>query len=127
MARQEGVRITGLNEKVRDLQRLGVDTDDLKAVFGEISQEVAEAAGRIVPVVSGALLNTIRPARTKNKAVVRAGTATGVPYAGVINYGRDGLSGTQFLSKPANDDPEGKARRIEQGLDDLIRKHDLDD
>lgn len=124
MPRLEGVRITGLRETVRDLERLGVSVEDLKDAFGDISRDVAADASRIVPVATGSLQASIRPARNKNKAVVRAGTAR-VPYAGVINYGRDGLSGTQFLTRPANEDPQGKARRIQQNLDDLIRKYDL--
>lgn len=125
MARQEGVRITGLREVVRDLERFGVSTDDLKEAFGEIARDVATESGRIVKVKTGALLRTIRPGKTKNKAIVRAGTAVGVPYAGVINYGRDGFSGDQFLTGPANADPEGKVRRIEANLAALKRKHNL--
>lgn len=124
MARQEGIRITGLNEKVRDLERLGVAASDLKEAFGEISRDVADESGRIVKVLSGDLRATIKPARTKNKAVIRAGS-TKVPYAGVINYGRDGLAGTQFLTGPANANPDQKAQKIQDNLDALIRKYDL--
>lgn len=127
MARQEGIRISGLREKIRDLEALGVAADDLKDAFGEIAREVADEAGHIVPHRTGTLEATIRPARTKNKAVVRAGNTTKVPYAGVINYGRDGFSGTQFLTGPANADLEEKARKIQANLDALIHKYDLDD
>lgn len=120
-------RITGLRETVRSLERLGVDVEDLKDAFGEISQDVAHEAGGLVPHLSGALGGTIRPARTKNKAVVRAGTPTGVPYAGVINYGwaAHGIEATEFLTRPANEDTEGKVRRIEANLTALIRKYRL--
>lgn len=115
------IRIDGLASVLRDLQRFGVSADDLKDAFGGISQDVAmEASGR-VRVVSGALQATIRPARTKNKAVVRAGTA-GVPYAGVVNYARPG---DEFLTGPANEDTAGKIARIERELEDLIRKYGL--
>lgn len=125
MPRQEGIRITGLNEKVRDLERLGVASSDLKDAFGEISRDVADEAGHIAPVLTGALQASIRPARNKNKAVVRAGNTARVPYAGVINYGRDGVSGTQFLTGPANTNLDEKAERIQDNLDALIAKYDL--
>ncbi len=125
MARSEGIKIVGLRETVRDLERLGVAVEDLKTAFGQISDDVTREAQGIVRVASGALRGSIRPARTKNKAVVRAGNA-GVQYAGVNNYGRDGVSGTGFLTTPANSDPEGKARQIEDNLRDLIRRYGLD-
>lgn len=122
-----GVRITGLGDTVRKLERLGVSTDDLKQAFGQIAEEVARDAGRIVPVQTGALAGTIRPARTKNKAVVRAGTGARVPYAGVINYGwpAHGITPTEFLTRPANSDLPQKSAAIERNLAALIRKYDL--
>lgn len=120
-----GTRITGLRETVRNLERLGVEVEDLKAAFVAIADQVVDEASALVPVDTGALKGTIRPARTKNKAVVRAGTAGRVPYAGVINYGGAGIAGTGFLTTPANRDPAGKAQQIEDSLEDLIRKYDL--
>lgn len=121
-----GVTITGLRETVRNLERLGVSVEDLKDAFTSIAQEVVQDAGQLVPVKSGALKATIRPARTKNKAVVRAGTA-GVPYAAVINYGWPGhnIAATGFLTTPANTDLQAKADQIEDNLRDLIRRHNL--
>ncbi len=126
MARDSGVRVEGLRETVRRLERLGVDVGDLKDAFGAISREVVTEATALVPVDSGALKGAIRAARTKNKAVVRAGSAR-VPYAGVINYGWPGrgIAPTSFLTDPANADPEGKVAHLEANLEALIRKHDL--
>lgn len=115
------IRVDGLAAVVRDLERFGVSTDDLKDAFGAISEDVALEAGARVRVLSGALQATIRPARTKNKAVVRAGTA-GVPYAGVVNYYKPG---DEFLTGPANEDTAAKVARIERELEDLIRKYGL--
>lgn len=122
-----GVRITGLRETVRNLEKLGVDVEDLKEAFGQISRDVATEAQGLVKVQTGALKATIRPARTKNKAVVRAGTGVGVPYAGVINYGWPAhhIAPTEFLTGPANSDLQGKAQRIENNLRHLISKHHL--
>lgn len=126
MARSSGVQITGLRETVRALERFGVDVEDLRAAFGQISAEIVAEASAQVPTRSGALGGSIRPARTKNKAVVRAG-AGAVPYAGVINYGwpAHGIAATDFLTGPANADTAGKARQIEANLQDLIRRYQL--
>ena len=126
MARSSGVQITGLREIVRDLQKLGVSVEDLKAAFGAISDQVVTEATRIVPTESGRLSGSIRPAKTKNKAVVRAGSA-GVPYAGVINYGwpSRGIAPTEFLTDPANNNTDEYARQIDENLRDLIRRYGL--
>jgi hypothetical protein len=115
------IRVEGLARVVRDLERFGVSTDDLKDAFGGISEDVAEEAGARVRVLSGRLQATIRPARTKNKAVVRAGTA-GVPYAGVVNYANPG---DEFLTGPANEDTATKIARVERELEQLITRYGL--
>lgn len=115
------VRVEGLRETVRQLERFGVATDDLKDAFGKISQEVVEEASDRVHVVTGDLRGTIRPARTKNKAVVRAGSAA-VPYAAVVNYHNPG---DEFLTGPANENPEEKVAKIEAELESLITKYGL--
>jgi hypothetical protein len=86
MANYSGVRVEGLNKVVRSLTALGVEVDDLKDGFAEIAAEGAKIAARLAPNKTGALSNTIRGNRAKNKAVVTAGRAK-VKYAGAINYG----------------------------------------
>lgn len=131
MARDSGVRVEGLRETVRRLEALGVDVQDLKDAFGAISREVVTEATGLVPNTTGestgALAGTIRAARTKNKAVVRAGSPSRAPHAGVINYGwpAHGIAPSDFLTGPANADPAGKVRRLEDNLEALIRQHDL--
>lgn len=115
------VRIDGLRETIRALERFGVATSDLKEAFADVSRDVVQEAGSRVRVVTGALKATIRPANTKNKSVVRAGTA-GVPYAGVINYHRPGDG---FLTIPANSNTDAKVRKIDANLQELIRRYGL--
>lgn len=126
MPAQTGIRITGLNEKVRDLERLGVASGDLKDAFGEISRDVADDAQDRIRVLTGAHRDSIRPGRNKNKAVIRAGNNTNAPAAGVLNYGGHGVKGDGFLTTPANTNLDEKAQRIQDNLDALIAKYDLD-
>jgi hypothetical protein len=95
-----GVRIDGLNQVVRGLQELGLDIEDLKDAFAPIAARAARYASSFAPRRTGALAASIRPNRSKNKAVVVAGKAR-VPYAGVINYGwaRRNISPSSFMQK----------------------------
>jgi len=86
MAVGGGVRVDGLNRTVRDLQSLGLEVDDLKEAFGDLSAEGAQLASSFAPQVSGDLSRTIRGNRAKNKAVITAGKKK-VAYAGPVNYG----------------------------------------
>lgn len=81
-----GVRVDGLRELVRDLERVGVEVADLKDAFGQIATRAANLAASFAPRRSGKLAASIRGNRAKNYAAVSAGSAR-VPYAGPINYG----------------------------------------
>lgn len=82
----DAVRVTGLRETVRDLQRIGIQVSDLTSVMHDVGSMVADAAKPLTRPKSGALAGNIRPSRTKTKAVVRAGGAR-IPYAGVQHFG----------------------------------------
>lgn len=82
----DAVRVDGLRKFTTALNNIGVELDDLKNVMGDVGEVVASAARPLTRPKSGQLAGTIRPSRTKNKAVVRAGTAR-APYAGVIHFG----------------------------------------
>jgi hypothetical protein len=80
------IQVTGVREAARDLERLGVRVEDLRAAFGRISSEALPVYRGFTPVRTGRLRGDYRPARTKNRAVLYVGR-TSVPYAGPINYG----------------------------------------
>lgn len=122
----DGVKIVGLRETIRDLERLGVEAADLKEAFGAISRDVETEAEALVKVKTGAARATIRATPGKNKAVVTAGSA-GVPYVGVLNYGWPdrGIAGDEFLTGPANSNTQQHVQQLEDNLEHLIRKYDL--
>lgn len=132
----DGVRLTGLRETVRSLERAGVEVNDLKDAFAKIGQLVTTRATHAVPRRSGALAASIRPSRTKNKSVVRAGSAR-VPYAGINNYGASRMRSrtgrwvpgkypaSGFLTDSANQHPEEYLRILRSELDQIIRKYNL--
>jgi len=122
-----GVRVTGLNETVRALQRLGVEVDDIKDVMADIAAEGARLAGQYAPRRSGRLAATVRGNRAKGKAVVTAGKAK-VPYAGAINYGWPGrgIKGRFFMQKADEALAPEAVKRLEAGIDRLINGVGLD-
>jgi hypothetical protein len=117
------VKVDQFREVVRDLQRLGVDVEDLKDVMAAIAREGAEEAARRAPHKTGALANTIRGNRAKGKAVITAGRGR-VKYAGAINYGwpRRNIRARKFLQE-ADEAMETRAPELfEEGIAELIER-----
>lgn len=122
-----GARVTGLRETVRSLEKYGVEVDDLKAAFSKITNNVVRAADARVPRgATGLLASTIRPAKSKNKSVVRAGSAK-VRYAGVRHWGwpARNIAPAPFLAGPADDYAPMAVQEITAELNHLIAKYDL--
>jgi hypothetical protein len=120
------VRITGLNEVLRDLTALGIELDDLKDTMAAIATEGAKTMARFIPKKSGDLRGTARGNRAKAKAVVIAGRAR-VAYAGPINYGwpKRNIRPADFTGK-TDEVMETKAvEMLDSGIDNLIRKKGL--
>lgn len=124
-----GLQVTGLREAVRALEQHGVDVLDLKAAFQSIGLITAREADARVPKITGRTASTIRPSRTKNKSVVRAG-GNRAPGTGPLNYGRTFANGTRqpatrFLNKAADATREEALDAIERNLEALARKVNL--
>lgn len=125
MGTSYGVEISGINKFVRSMERMGVDIQDLKAAFKRVSSLVASDAKQRVHTRGGALAASIREGNAKNKAIVRAGSAK-VPYAGVQEYGGyNNITPMNFLRGAAEDNEAKSVRLIDEGISDLIRKHNL--
>lgn len=137
-----GVEIHGLNETIRGLKGLGVEAADLKQVFGGISSEARDVMAGFVGSRSGRLARSLKGSKAQNKAVVRGGGAK-VPYAGAIQWGwgranteyktgkyatgiRGSFAGQHFFEKTDAVMGPRAERMLEEGLEDLIRKYDLD-
>jgi phage gpG-like protein len=126
MAVGGGVRVEGLNTLVRDLERLGVEVDDLKAAFGAIAAEGAQKAAQFAPRRTGRLAASVRGNRAKNKAVVTAGKAS-IAYAVVINYGspKRHIAASQFMQRADEAMRPIALERIEAAISTAIRKTGL--
>lgn len=119
------IRVTGLRQTVRSLERMGVEVADLKDAMTRIGDLVADEAKPLARHLSGRMAASIRPGRAKSKAVVRAGNA-GVPYAGVQHFGGyHGITPNPFLTDALIRKEPDAVRELYDSLNALIRKHDL--
>lgn len=80
------VEITGLRSTLRDLERMGVEAEELRGLMESVANLVADAARPRARRLSGAMAGSIRPGRVKTRAVIRAGRAS-LPYVGPQHYG----------------------------------------
>lgn len=119
------VHVEGLREVVRSLEKFGVAVTDLKAVFKKIGNMVVGDATSLAPRRSGALIATIKASNTKNKSIVRAGSAR-VPYAGVQHYGGyNNIAPHPFLTDAVAKNRQAAIDEMDNGLADLIRQYKL--
>lgn len=93
IGRQGATYVTGLQETVRNLQKLGTEVDDIKDAFHEIGEVAVSIMRGYVPTgPTGKLRASVRANRAKNSVRVTVGNnlkskAKGVRYAGPINFG----------------------------------------
>lgn len=117
-----GVRVEGLRETVRSLERFGVQAQDLKAAFNRIGRFVVDDAKTLTPRLTGRLAASIKASNTKNKSIVRAGGGR-IPYAGVIHYGGyNHISPHPFLTDAVKRNQTKAVSEMERELNILIRK-----
>ncbi|WP_328530775.1 hypothetical protein OG984_06470 [Nocardioides sp. NBC_00368] len=122
------VRVEGLRRAVRQLERAGVEVEDLKKAFSRVSNEAMNDIRPHIPRGdTGALAASLRASKTKNTARVYIGYKR-VPYAGPINFGwwDRNIESTHFMQ--VVDDPSNANKYvniIEQELDRLVARLNL--
>lgn len=126
MAANAGVRVEGLRDIVKQMQRAGVALDDLKDVFGEIAATAAQEMQSNTPSDSGRLRASVRGSRAKDRAVVTAGRAR-VKYAGPIFYGwpKRNIRGSRTIERTDAAMETRLVPMLEDGLQAILRKNDL--
>lgn len=100
--------------------------DDLKRANKAAAEIVKREAVTLVPVLTGKLQSSIRPAGTKTAGIVRAGFKS-VPWAGPVHWGwaERGIVPRPFLVD-ALDARRGEVLdRYQRQVDDLIERHRL--
>ena len=82
------IEVEGLKELRAALKATGDDLGDLKDAGKKAAEIVAVEARTLVPVLSGALLATIRAAGQASGANVKAGMGRTLAYAGPVHFGQ---------------------------------------
>jgi len=130
--REGGVKIEGLASVQRQLRKMSEDVDyqaqEFLATNKAIASAVAGDSKKFVPVLSGALAASLREAATKKSARVKAGGGA-VQYAGPIHFGWPArrIKPQPFIYDAVDLRRDEIRERYEKLVDDLIKKHDLDD
>ncbi len=121
-----GVRIEGLSKLAKELESVGVNIDDLGQAFGQIAREAADEMRKHIPRRSGNLANTIKPGRSKNRAVVSVGSKR-VPYAAPINYGwpKRNIAPAGFIEATDEAMRDRAVSTIEQAIKKLLAQKGL--
>lgn len=121
------VQVDGLRELVHDLEKVGVELEDLKDVFGTIAEFAADTAEPFVPYRSGALRSSTRGNRAKNKAVVMFGRGKTSKYVAPILYGwpARNIRGSQTITRTDAILEHQIPRILDEGLDQLLHKNGL--
>lgn len=121
------MRVTGLREVIRDLEAIGVEVDDLKDAFASIAAEGARLASGFVRSRTGNLAGSVRGNRAKSKAVIAAGSAVRVPYAGAQNYGwaHYGIQAQGFMQRADAILAPRAVDQLETAIESVIRRKGL--
>lgn len=123
MTAPSAARIQGLRETVKALEKYGVDVGDLKEAFGQITGLVErKAVDRVQRGETLKLVGSIRPAKSKNRAIIRAGGAR-VPYATRQHWSK--RYGTRYLWNPATETIPTAIELIIKDLDRLAKSLNL--
>jgi hypothetical protein len=80
------VEVEGLRAAQKQLAALGADKSEYVSANVEAAETLIRQALPLVPVRTGALRQTLRPAKVQSAAVARAGLNS-VPYANPIHWG----------------------------------------
>lgn len=117
------LKIDGYSEVLRDLYLAGADSDDLKAITRPLAERIAATGRALAPKKSGRLAASIKPKNSRVYVTVR--TPARVKYAPVRHWGKDGTSGTHFLSRAEETHRAATYAGIEAGIDRLLQKRNL--
>jgi hypothetical protein len=105
----QSLSVSGKAEVTGALEAMARDVEDLEAAHRRAAELVVPGASRRSPRRTGALAASWRAEATK----LAGGVASGVPYAGPVEYGAHGLPGARMV-----------ADTIAEQLDAIVAEYD---
>lgn len=118
------VEITGIKALLRDAEAVGVAVTDLKDLTYRLATPIAALAKTLAPRGdTGNLASGIKPSRSKRKVMVRVGSKSRLPYAGVRHWGPDSRSGPRWLSRAEETLRPRTFAGFGEGIKELLDKY----
>ncbi len=117
------VAVTGIKALLKDAQAVGVAAEDLTALTYRLGQPIAARAQAMAPHKNGRLAAGIKPSKSKLRVMVRVGSKSRLPYAGVNHWGLPGTTGPLWLSKAEEQLRTQTFAGFGEGIADLLKKY----
>lgn len=117
--RQNGIQVVGLNKVVRQLKKLGIESEDLKRAFTRIGTRALSTANSGTPVRSGALKASNKKSKRANSVYLYSGSKR-APYAIYPHYGTRFQAGQFYLTKVTKKDGPWAVQELEKEMGRLI-------
>lgn len=120
------VKVTGLGDVSAALKKAGADATDLREVVHDVGMIVVNAALPKMRERTGAMKDTLRAGRGKQKAVVRAGGGP-VAWAATNEYGfaARNISPSFAINTARSENRDEIVDRFESGIEDVLRNAGL--
>ena len=119
----QSISVDGLDEVLRNLRKLGIDSVDLKQINFEAGLIVARKVN--APVDDGDMATTLRVAKATNRAKVTIGQKNKGWYSTFIEYGTKYIDANPFLLEAKEQSLPEIYNHYEKGIDDLISRYNL--
>lgn len=116
---QRGVEVKGLRKIVRSMEKLGVETEDLKGAFTRIGARALSTANAGTPIKTGALLKSNRQSKRKNAVYLLSGYKATF-YARFVHYGTISMPARPYLADAVRKDGKWAVNELEKELAKLI-------
>lgn len=118
------ISIDGIHQVLKNLQRLQIEVDDLKALNFEAGVIVARKV--VAPSDSGDMATTLRVAKAKSRAKVTIGQKNKGWYSTFLEFGTKHITANPFLLEAKKAALPEVYDHYEQGIDKLIKQYNLD-
>ena len=123
---KNGIQVKGLRKVIRQIEKLGVEAEDLKGAFTRIGARALSTANAGTPVSSGSLKTSNRQSKRKNSVYLYSGKAK-TYYARFVHYGTTKMEARPYLYTAVEKDGPWAVRELENEMDRLITKLGLND
>lgn len=119
------LRVTGLKETVRKLQKLGADAQDLKDAMNRIGTKVVAKSRTYVPVgTTGNLSASLRAGAAKTNVTIRSGGAK-AKYARFVEFGTPKMAARPFMRLAAAEAAPDAKRELDAELRTILKRIEL--